>query len=81
MRDMFPWLMVTIWRRCPSTFLLLLVDLIIYFRVHFNIAFAIIWMKIGVVNGVIMSLCRLLQIWYALLTVLLLLPFCLCFPV
>lgn len=66
MRDMFPWLMVTIWRRCPSIFLLFLVYLIICFRVYFDLASAIIWMKIGVVNGVIMSLCRLLQTRYAL---------------
>ena len=39
---MFPWLMVTIWRRCPSIFLLFLVYLIICFRVYFDLASAII---------------------------------------
>lgn len=66
MRDMFPWLMVIIWRRCPSIILLLLVGLLkICLGIYFDLASAIVWLKIGVANGAIMSLCRQLQIRYA----------------
>ena len=68
MKDMFRWRMMTIWRRCPSIYPLSFVDLKLNIWTILDYAFAVIWMKIGLESGVIMSLCRLQQIWYVLLS-------------
>lgn len=64
MKDTSRWLMVTIWRRCPSI-CLFLVDLIISLIDKLLHSFCFILMKIGAVNGGIMLHYRLPQIQYA----------------
>lgn len=70
MKDMFPWPILTIWRKCPSTYLnisrFVSLDCLIGKTSNWTLwSWNFFGLITGVGNGAIMSLCRLLLIRYA----------------